>query len=374
MFLALKELKHGKLRFLMIGTILVLISWLVFILSGLGNGLSTLSAASLKGMDTDYVVYEKGSSNALSKSLLSEDLTTRIKEENSDVKAAAPIGASMGSVVKDGEDLDGDKEDVAILGIEPGTFLEPKVIEGSSLSSGEPMKVIANDTLKDAGFKIGDVLQLDGSTEEMEIAGFVEDQTYNHVTSIYVTMEKWRDYTFAAPGSDNGIENPVNGIALQGENIDAEKLDSQIDGIQTATKKQAINGMPGYTAENGTITMMLVFLLAISAFVIAVFFYVLTLQKSNQFGIMKAIGASNGFLAKAIVSQVFTLSLISILIGIALSYGTAAILPEAMPFNLDTVLVITYGVVLLIISVLSSLLSVRKITKIDPLTAIGRVE
>lgn len=374
MFLALKELKHGKLRFLMIGTILVLISWLVFILSGLGNGLSTLSAASLKGMDTDYVVYEKGSSNALSKSLLPENLTVRIEEENSDVKAAAPIGASMGSVVKDGEDLDGDKEDVAILGIEPGTFLEPKVIEGSSLSSDEPMKVIANDTLKDAGYKIGDVLQLDGSTEKMEIAGFVEDQTYNHVTAIYVTMDKWRDYTFAAPGSDNGIENPVNGIALQGENIDAEKLDSQIDGIQTATKKQAINGMPGYTAENGTITMMLVFLLAISAFVIAVFFYVLTLQKSNQFGIMKAIGASNGFLAKAIVSQVFTLSLISILVGIALSYGTAAILPEAMPFNLDTVLVITYGVVLLVISVLSSLLSVRKITKIDPLTAIGRVE
>ena len=374
MFLALKELKHGKLRFLMIGTILVLISWLVFILSGLGNGLSTLSAASLKGMDTNYVVYEKGSSNALGKSLLPEEVITEIEAADSNVKAAAPIGASMGSVVKEGEALDGDKEDVAILGIEPGTFLEPEVIEGKQLSADDSMKVIANDTLRDAGFKIGDVLQFDGSTETIEIVGFTENQTYNHVTAIYVTLDKWRDYTFAAPGSDNGIENPVNGIALQGENINAEQLDNKVDGIQTATKKEAINGMPGYTAENGTITMMLVFLLAISAFVIAVFFYVLTLQKSNQFGIMKAIGASNGFLAKAIVSQVFALSLISIAVGVGLTYGTAAILPEAMPFALDTTLVFTYAIVLLIISVLSSLISVRRITKIDPLTAIGRVE
>ena len=57
--------------------------------------------------------------------------------------------------------------------------------------------------------------------------------------------------------------------------------------------------MPGYTAENGTIMMMLVFLIVISAFVIAVFFYVLTIQKTQQFGVMKAIGASNGFIAKS---------------------------------------------------------------------------
>ncbi|MNC33702.1 FtsX-like permease family protein [compost metagenome] len=107
---------------------------------------------------------------------------------------------------------------------------------------------------------------------------------------------------------------------------------------------------------------------------LAVFFYVLTLQKSNQFGILKAIGASNGFLGKAIVSQVFLLSLISIVVGILLTYGTALILPEGMPFALDVKLVVLYAILLLVISVLGSLVSVRKITKIDPLQAIGRVE
>ncbi|MNZ98164.1 FtsX-like permease family protein [compost metagenome] len=161
---------------------------------------------------------------------------------------------------------------------------------------------------------------------------------------------------------------------VQGTDLDSTALNEHFTNTEIVTKSAAVQGMPGYKEENGTIMMMLAFLLAISAFVLAVFFYVLTLQKSNQFGILKAIGASNGFLGKAIVSQVFLLSLISIVVGILLTYGTAIILPEGMPFALDVQLVVVYAILLLVISVLSSLVSVRKITKIDPLQAIGRVE
>ena len=171
-----------------------------------------------------------------------------------------------------------------------------------------------------------------------------------------------------------GIDKPVNAIMLQGKKIFPEKIDQSLKGIETATKQEAINGIPGYTAENGTIMMMLAFLLTISAVVVSVFFYVITLQKSNQFGIMKAIGASNAFLGRSVVSQIFLLAATSIGLGIALTYGTAAIFPKGMPFALDPLLLITYAVALLAFSVLSSLISVRKITKIDPLQAIGRIE
>lgn len=119
---------------------------------------------------------------------------------------------------------------------------------------------------------------------------------------------------------------------------------------------------------------MLAFCIVISAFIIAVFFYVITMQKTQQFGVMKAIGASNGFIARAIVAQVAILSFVGILIGILLTYATALVFPEGMPFNLDPVLVTTYAIVLLIIALLSSIISVRQIVKIDPLTALGRVE
>ncbi len=82
MYLALREIKHAKLRFIMIGMILVLISWLVFILSGLGNGLSTLSAATFKNMNADYVVFEEGSRHSMLRSVISEDLIDELNSKN----------------------------------------------------------------------------------------------------------------------------------------------------------------------------------------------------------------------------------------------------------------------------------------------------
>lgn len=375
MFLAIKELKHSKLRFLLIGIITVLIAWLVFILAGLGNGLSNLSAATLKNIDMDYAVFEEGSRASMSRSILNESLVKDLKNQ-SGVKDAAPMGATMGTVLKDKDSAadDSGKVDVAILGIAPGSFLEPEVVEGKSLDKDKPLEVIANDSLKEKGFKIGDTLKIEGSLEKVKIAGFVSNETYNHLPAIFTTLEKWRSIQFAAPGSNRGVENPINAIMLKGKNMDAEKISGQFSKVEIVTKAQAIQGLPGYREENGTIMMMLAFLLAISAFVLGVFFYVLTLQKTNQFGVLKAIGASNRFLGRSIVSQVFLLSLSSILIGILLTYGTALLLPDDMPFQLDIKLVAGYSLLMLFVSILGSLASVRKITKIDPLLAIGRVE
>lgn len=373
MFLAIRELKHSKWRFAMIGSILILISWLVFILSGLGNGLSTLSAATFQKMDAQYVAFEDGARHSMSRSVISENLVTELKEFEG-VEDAAVMGSNVAVVLKEGHEDDHEKIDVSILGITPGSFLEPEVIEGEALSDSGNFKAIVNHTIKDAGINVGDTLEIEGSTEVIEVIGFVEGESFNHLPAIFIHIDDWRSIQFAAPGSEKGTELPVNAIMLQGENIEQDKLNGAFDEIEIATKQEAINGIPGYTAENGTIMMMLGFLFVISAFVIGVFFYVLTLQKANQFGVMKAIGASNLFLTKAIVSQITLLATVSIGIGVLLTYLTAAIFPEGMPFALDTTLVITYAIILLAVSVLSSLISVRRITKIDPLIAIGRVE
>ncbi|WP_379142539.1 ABC transporter permease [Paenibacillus sp. sgz500992] len=373
MFLAMKELMHSKMRFLMIIIIFVLIAWLVFILSGLGNGLSTLAASTFKTMKADYVIFEEGSQSSMSKSLLSDQLMTEV-ELLPNVSAAAPMGSTMATALKEQSTKNEDKLDIAVIGINPGSFLEPAIVEGESLSSENPTGVVVNSSMKDEGYNIGDTFQLDATTESLTIIGFVENQTYNHVASVFTPMDEWRKITFAAPGSDKGVAGPVNAIMVQGKDIDPEVINSKLLGTDTVTRAGAVQGMPGYKEENGTILMMLAFLLAISAFVLGVFFYVITMQKTNQFGIMKAIGASNRFLGKAIVSQVFVLSLTSIVVGILLTYGTAVIMPKGMPFKLETSLVVTYSVILLIIAMLSSMVSVRKITKIDPLKALGRVE
>lgn len=373
MFLAIKELKHSKFRYVMMSIIIILIAWLVFILSGLGNGLSTLSAATIKNLDADYVVYERSAGATFSKSILSGSLIDDIKK-NKDVKDAAVFGSSMASVTKEQTDDSSKKTDVAIVGITADSFIEPNVIEGKQLTTNKKNGVLVNSSLKDNGYKVGDEILVSNSKMKLNIIGFVENETFNHLPVLFSNMDTWREYQYAAPGANNGIKKPVQAIVLKAPQLDTDQLDKQFKGIETVTKSTAVKGMPGYKEENGTIVMMLSFLIVISAFIISVFFYVITIQKTPQFGVMKAIGASNQFISKAIVAQVFVLSVLGILVGIGLTYLTALSFPKDMPFNLDGKLVILYAITLLVISLLSSLVSVRQITKIDPLTALGRVE
>ncbi len=50
--------------------------------------------------------------------------------------------------------------------------------------------------------------------------------------------------------------------------------------------------------EQGTLTMIIAFLLVIAALLIGVFFYVITLQKTQQLGVLKAIGTKNSLFSK----------------------------------------------------------------------------
>lgn len=103
MFLALREMKHAKTRFIMIGAIIMLIAWLVFILSGLGNGLSSLAAATMKNIDGDYFIYEEGSGGQMMKTKVSGDIAADVEGKHG-VDEAAVFGQSTIIVYKDGGD------------------------------------------------------------------------------------------------------------------------------------------------------------------------------------------------------------------------------------------------------------------------------
>ena len=131
-----------------------------------------------------------------------------------------------------------------------------------------------------------------------------------------------------------------------------------------------IEDLPGYKPQNLTMNFMITFLFIISATVIGVFLYVITLQKKNLFGVLKAQGFTNGYLMKMVLSQTFILALIGTLIGLVITIITGFVLPEAVPVEFNIVTLIVFGVVLILTSLIGSLFSVLSIRKIDPLKAI----
>ena len=86
---------------------------------------------------------------------------------------------------------------------------------------------------------------------------------------------------------------------------------------------------------------------------------------------MKALGMKNGMLAGVVVCEVGILSILSAAISLGLTFGMAAAMPETMPFYLKAGNAIVVVLAFVLISVLSSILSIVNISRIDPITAIG---
>jgi putative ABC transport system permease protein len=77
--------------------------------------------------------------------------------------------------------------------------------------------------------------------------------------------------------------------------------------------------IPRYKEEQGTLTMIIAFSLVITSLLIVVFFYVITLQKTQQLGVLKVIGTKNSYLAYDLVVQAVFLSVVALLVGTGLT-------------------------------------------------------
>ncbi|WP_049617805.1 MULTISPECIES: FtsX-like permease family protein [unclassified Streptococcus] len=71
------------------------------------------------------------------------------------------------------------------------------------------------------------------------------------------------------------------------------------------------------------------------------------------------------------IAQVLLLATFGVLIGDALTIGMASLLPAAMPFHLDMKDMLLISVAFIVITVLASLLSIRRFAKIDPIEIIN---
>jgi putative ABC transport system permease protein len=368
MFLAIRELQHSRLRYLLLGAIITLIAWLVFILSGLANGLATDNAGAIQRMPADYFVFQPDARTQISRSLLPLATVEQVRLVPG-IADATPLGQMMLSIKRA---TGGEQLDAAMLGIEPGSFVTPKIAAGRTLDGQVENGVIVDQKLVDKGVALGDILVVQPSGEQLTVLGFTAGQTYSHAPVIFAALPQWQKLRFAARGAAGQIENPISVVAVRATADTARQIPGAVPGTEVASRAATVSKLPGYSDESGSLLMIQGFLFVIAALILAVFFYVITLQKTAQFGILKAIGARTGFLARDLVGQVFILTIGGIAAGALLTFGIGAAVPVSVPFALDPRLVLAYGAVLLGVSLAGTLLSLRRIATIDPLIAIGR--
>lgn len=115
---------------------------------------------------------------------------------------------------------------------------------------------------------------------------------------------------------------------------------------------------------------MCIVILMVGVVVLMLTVYTATIERLPEFGVLKAIGATNWHIAKIVLKQ----ALISVTMGYGAGYVLTLLLVAMMakvdPYttvNLSPVLTITTYMVMVLLSILASLLAVRKAIKVDPL-------
>ncbi|MEK0317763.1 ABC transporter permease [Cohnella sp. 56] len=357
MFLALRELRFAKTRYALIAAIMLLVSFLVLFVTGLARGLASDNASAVERMDASHFVLQQGSEHRFARSELSD--ADRRKVEQAGASEATPIGIRQFTVTHGGGDA---KLDVTMLGVDPDGWLAPRTAAGAALAAGGG-EVVADAGLQAQGLGIGSVVKDEASGRSWTIAGFVEGASFSHTPALYMTLADWQSW--------RGGEPAYTAIALRGassETLQALKRDSA---FELLTKAQAVSAIPGYKEEQGSLLMMIVFLFAISGLVLSVFFYVITLQKTAQFGVLKAIGARSGYLARSVKLQVLLLSVSSYAVSTGLVALMQLVLPDSMPFRLTAQTYGLTGLLFVAMAMAGSLLSVLKVARSDALQAIG---
>ncbi|MCA1983362.1 ABC transporter permease [Nocardioides nematodiphilus] len=373
MFLALRELSFARSRFVLMGAVVALIAVLMVLLSGLSAGLVNDGVSGLKRLPVTSLAFQHDVSKdaAFTRSVV-EDTAVATWAGQPHVAAAAPLGVSLANA----RTSRGLEIDFAIFGVEPSSFLNPRAAEGHGVTG--PAQIAISPTAVDAGVRIGDTVTLEPSGTTLKVVGALADQnTFGHVDIGYVDLRTWQEiHAGVRPGDPvpDRVYHEITAVgvrAADGASVDLTAGDHAA-GTTSMTLHASFGASPGYAAETATLQLIQAFLYAISALVVGAFFTVLTIQRRTEIAVLRAMGASTAYLLRDSLLQSLFLLTASSATGVALGVAAGAALESTpMPFALETTPIVGATLLLIVLGVAGASVAVVRITRVDPLTALG---
>ncbi|MFI8200631.1 ABC transporter permease [Streptomyces sp. NPDC085942] len=356
MFVAWRDLRFAKGRFALMGSVVVLITLLVGLLSGLTAGLARENTSAVTGLDADHLAFAAppdGQAESFTDSTVRED-AWRAWAARPGVEAARPVGIRTLNATAAG----GRSAAVSAFGVEPDGSLGP---EGTA-----PGRVVLSaKAAEELDAAAGDRIAL-GRTER-EVAAVAGDAAHSHTPVVWTTLDDWQQ--IGHDGAGPAAQATVIALTTTG-GADLAAGD-QAAGTSTLSLDDSLAAIGSYRAENGSLQLMRGFLFAISALVIGAFFTVWTIQRSGDVAVLKALGASTPYLLRDALGQAVVMLVLGTGLGAALAAAAGVLIAGAAPFVLDPATVLVPAAVMIALGALGAALSIRRITAVDPLTALG---
>ena len=352
MFLALKELKYEKLRYSLIIAMFLLISYLIFILTGLALGLASQNTNAINRWNIKQVILNKDANVNLGQSLLTKEMVANLPTTDSD----ALIGQASVVVKKAHHPNLG----ASFIGLKSDQFIYRNLKLVAGHLPTKKHQLVVDESFKNSGYQLNNWVTLNSLTTKYQIVGFVKNHQYSISPVAYGRLSDWQDLKNVGPNFT------ASALVRKNQHAPFDK-----DNLKTYSTKQLINKLPGYSAQNLTFALMIGFLMIISLVIIAVFLYIITIQKLPNYAVLRAQGIPAKTLVKATIFQALILALIGILLGALLTWLSALFIPKTAPILFEPTILGLVGLGLMLAAILGGLLPVRTILKVDPVTVIN---
>ena len=378
MFIALRDLAFAKGRFLLMGLVIALVAFLMTLLSGLSAGLIKNNISGLMELEATHIAFEYDDRPNYRNTMIERESWEGWAEQDG-VRAVEP----MGHTVFNARTQDDNPLELVVWGLRPGSFIEPRVEAGEQLGSLENGVIVSRLLVDKDGLEIGDTIVLDRVLTELKVIGITDERNIGHIPIVYAPLPKWQEATYGPPGgAPPGEKLPdilfdfVSVIALQLDETWTPEAIAAVDdefGTVTLLRQGFYEASTGYLEETFSVNTIQWFLIVISAVVIGAFFTIWTIQRTKEIGLIKALGASNLYLMRDALGQAMMLMIAATTVGLGLGLWTGRLFQAAgNPFMFQPVTVSTSVVLLLVAGLLGGAVSIKRITSVDPIIALGR--
>ena len=376
MNLAYRDVRSHLGRFLLTCLGLGLLLGVVLAMIGIYRGIVVEALTVVQVQGADVWVVERGTRGPFAES-------SRIPGDTREAVARLAGVTSAGGVTYQTveADLQGRKLRLYVIGYEPDRPGGPAALAAGRAIGRSHYELIADQR---SGLRLGDRVTLGRS--EFEVVGMTEDLVASGGDPVvFMTLRDSQTLQFdlappatrvqLARGQGSANTNTVNAVIAQLDpNVRPETVSESAQrwkhlSAMTQAEQESVLTRSVVDRARRQIGLFTSILLVVSAVIIALIIYTMTMEKLKQIATLKLIGAPNRIIVGMIVQQALALGFTGFAIGALMIATIKDYFPRRVVLELDNVIML--GGIVFVVCLLSSALGVRAALRVDPATALG---
>lgn len=376
MNLAWRDIRHGLARFLMTCAGLSLLLGVVMAMIGIYRGIVIDALAIARAPRADIWVVQAGSRGPFAEA---SRIPGDTRESVARIWGVSDAGAITYQTVE--ADLPLKKIRLYVVGYEIGRPGGPPVIIDGRAITRNHYEMVADAS---SGLKTGERIRM-GRTNFTVVGLTAQQINSGGDPATYITLADAQKLQFdldpsaariqQARGAPPASRDTVNAIVARiAPYADAETIAQAIKrwkhlGAVTQAEQEEILSQSLVDRARRQIGMFTALLLAVSAVIIGLIIYTMTMEKLKQIAMLKLIGAPDRVIVGMILQQALALGIIGFGFGALLIFNIKDKFPRRVILEADNVLML--GGIVVVVCLLASLIGVRIALKADPASAIG---